>query len=208
MANSCVASLPIMMPPAALRRAVTGASAAATLSISTLECAGGRQARQQSMMSLRAKGTPCRGPRQPSGRDLALGLARGGHGDVGRQADEGVIAAVELRRSGRAGPACTRPAKACARGSSRPHRRGRGTQDRSSPCASRRRADGRRGRSPRSSASPWAACRQTRAPRRRFGRVGQVLLVELRQAGGSCDLSRAVVVHGRRRRLSATCRRS
>jgi hypothetical protein len=32
-------SLPVMMPPAALSRAVTGASAAATLSISTLEWA-------------------------------------------------------------------------------------------------------------------------------------------------------------------------
>ena len=61
MANSCVASLPIRMPPAALSRAVTGASAAATLSISTLECAVvGRPA--ASMMSLRAKGTPCSGP--------------------------------------------------------------------------------------------------------------------------------------------------
>src|SRR6185503_17399163 len=39
MANSCVASLPIMMPPALLRRAVTGASAAATLLSRTLECA-------------------------------------------------------------------------------------------------------------------------------------------------------------------------
>src|SRR5262245_52159874 len=38
MANSWVASLPIITPPAALSRAVTGASAEATLSRSTLEC--------------------------------------------------------------------------------------------------------------------------------------------------------------------------
>jgi hypothetical protein len=64
MANSCVASLPIMMPPAASRRAVTGASDAATLSISTLECAVvGKPA--TSMISFKAKGTPCKGPRQP-----------------------------------------------------------------------------------------------------------------------------------------------
>ena len=63
MANSCVASLPIMMPPAALSRAVTGASAAATLSISTLECAVvGSPA--TSMMSFSAKGMPCNGPFQ------------------------------------------------------------------------------------------------------------------------------------------------
>src|SRR5215467_11662831 len=39
MANSCVDSLPIMMPPAALRRALTWASLLATLSISSLEWA-------------------------------------------------------------------------------------------------------------------------------------------------------------------------
>src|SRR6478736_8720005 len=38
-ANSWVASLPIRMPPAALRRPATRESAATTLSISTLECA-------------------------------------------------------------------------------------------------------------------------------------------------------------------------
>src|SRR5215471_18760013 len=39
MANSCVASLPIMIAPAALRRAHTNASLAATLSISSFEWA-------------------------------------------------------------------------------------------------------------------------------------------------------------------------
>ena len=64
MANSCVASLPIMMPPAALRRAVTGASAVATLSISTLECAVvGRPATVDDV--LEGEGDAVQGPRQP-----------------------------------------------------------------------------------------------------------------------------------------------
>src|SRR5258706_11468866 len=61
-ANSQVASLPISTPPAAYRRRVTTASAAGTLSCSSLECAV-VLIPVVSMMSLRENGMPCSGPR-------------------------------------------------------------------------------------------------------------------------------------------------
>ena len=61
-ANSCIASLPSRMPPAALSRAVVVASSAGTRSRSTREPEVVRTP-AVSYRSFRAKGMPCIGPR-------------------------------------------------------------------------------------------------------------------------------------------------